>query len=85
MSGGKGSVPESVNDEAVYRKAPATPGLLNMIASLYLSQSCSKPQTTKIPTEERLSNNILHYMCGTSQEEKRPKNWDFYPLRFGFS
>ena len=37
-SGGKGSVAEwinqSINDEAVYRTAPATPGLLNMLLSL---------------------------------------------------
>ena len=29
-SGGKGSLNESVNDKAVYRTAPATPGLLNI-------------------------------------------------------
>ena len=29
-SGGKGSLNELINDEAVYRTAPATPGLLTM-------------------------------------------------------
>ena len=32
-SGGKGSLNESVNDKAVYRTVPATPGLLKMSAN----------------------------------------------------
>ena len=31
ISGGKGSVAELISDEAVYRTAPATPGLLNIL------------------------------------------------------
>ena len=30
-------------------------------------------------------NKNLYYMGGTSQEGKRPKNWEFYPLHIGFS
>ena len=28
---------------------------------------------------------LQNHMGGTSQEGKRPKNWEFYPLRIGFS
>ena len=34
ISGGKGSVAESTSDKAVYRTAPATPGLLNIFQTL---------------------------------------------------
>ena len=27
----------------------------------------------------------IKYVGGTSQERKSPKNWEFYPLRIGFS
>ena len=54
-SGGKGSLNQSMNDEAVYRTAPATPGLLNIFKALWIPnhkswgaeilRECSPPST----------------------------------------
>ena len=65
--GGKGSLIQSVSDEAVCRTAPATPGLLKTVSQPYLSSTSRRMahQITSDTSEQfakrGLENSRLHY------------------------
>ena len=58
--------------------------MLGQCFGLFLGDNRDNVKET-LQTEDWGQLGCCEYMGGTSQEGKRPKNWEFYPLRIGFS